>query len=294
MFPLSSQDALRVLLVGIVVREKRFVFWLAALLTVVALNLPLPAEWAVRAGIQDSTAPFQNSMSVVLHYLHSFFSGFGFSTRTVMEKQQLEVENAKLKSRLLQLLQYEEENRQLRRQLGFSVLSPRKLLLCEVIMRGDITGWWHTLRLNKGRDSGIKEGMAVISTEGLVGRVSAVSRKTCDVLLIVDPSCKVACKVVRNGAFGIMQGAGIAANGDVALEMLAAVKPCILDYLSTEYELKVGDMVHTSGLGDVFPEGLPVGRIGSVKRDKSGLYQEAEIIPSADIDRLKYAFVVIE
>ena len=279
---------------GITVREKRFVFWLAALLIVVALNLPPPASLAARAGIRDGAAPFQNSMSLVLHYLHSLFSGALHPARTARHAQALEVENAELKSRLLQMRQFEEENRQLRRQLGFSVLSPRKLLLCEVIMRGDITGWWHTLRLNKGSRAGVKEGMAVISTEGLVGRVSSVSRNTCDVLLIVDPGCKVACKVVRNGAFGIMQGSGIAANGDVSMEMLAAVKPCILDYLSTEYELKVGDAVQTSGLGNVFPEGLPVGRIGRVKRDKSGLYQEAEIIPSADIDRLKYAFIVFE
>lgn len=276
------------------VKEKRFVFWLIAVLIVALLNLPLPSSLAVRAGMHDATAPFQNSMSLVSHYIHAFFSGFGHGAKIALENQALEVENAKLKSRMLQLAQFEDENRMLRRQLGFSVLSPRKLLLCEVVMRGDITGWWHTLRLNKGSDAGVSKGMAVISTEGLVGRVTAVSRKTCDVLLIVDPSCKVACKVVRNGAFGIMQGAGISMQGKVSLEMLAAAKPCLIDYISTEYELKVGDVIHTSGLGNVFPEGLPVGRIGRVKLDKSGLYQEAEIIPSADIDRLKYAFVVIE
>ena len=275
-------------------REKRFVFWLAALLIVVVLNLPLPATLAVRAGMHDGVAPFQNSMSLVMHYLHSMFSVFGHANRVAREKQELEVEIAELQSRLLQLEQFESENRMLRRQLGFSVLSPRKLLLSEVIARGDITGWWHTLRLNKGSAAGVVEGMAVLSTDGLIGRVASVTSKTCDVLLIVDPGCKVACKVVRNGAFGIMQGSGIAMNGNVSLEMLAAVKPCLMDYISTEHELKRNDVVHTSGLGNVFPEGLPVGRLGEVKLDSSGLYQQAEVIPSADIDRIKYAFVVIE
>jgi rod shape-determining protein MreC len=277
-----------------VVREKRFVFWLVALLIVVVLNLPLPATLAVRAGLQDGVTPFQNSMSLVTHYLRSMFSVFGHANRVALEKQELEVEIAELQSRLLQLEQFESENRMLRRQLGFSVLSPRKLLLSEVIARGDITGWWHTLRLNKGSENGVVEGMAVISTEGLIGRVASVTSITCDVLLIVDPGCKVACKVVRNGAFGIMQGAGIAVNGKVSLEMLAAVKPCMIDYISTEHELKQGDMVHTSGLGNVFPEGLPVGRLANVRHDRSGLYQQADVIPGADIDRIKYAFVVIE
>jgi rod shape-determining protein MreC len=277
-----------------VVREKRFVFWLLALIVVVLLNLPLSARIAVRAGIHDVNAPFQNNMSLVTHYLRSVFSVFGHANRVALERQQLEAKIAELQSRLLQLEQFEDENRTLRQQLGFAVLSPRKLLLCEVIERGDLTGWWHTLRLNKGSDAGVHDGMAVISTEGLVGRVTAVSSKTCDVLLIVDPTCKVACKVVRNGAFGIMQGAGIAINGDVSLEMLAAVKPCVLDYISTEHELRPNDVVLTSGLGNVFPEGLPVGRLSEVQRDPSGLYQQAKVIPSADIDRLKYAFVVLE
>lgn len=275
-------------------REKRFVFWLLALIVVVLLNLPLSARIAVRAGIHDVNAPFQNNMSLVTHYLRSVFSVFGHANRVALERQQLEAKIAELQSRLLQLEQFEDENRTLRQQLGFAVLSPRKLLLCEVIERGDLTGWWHTLRLNKGSDAGVHDGMAVISTEGLVGRVTAVSSKTCDVLLIVDPTCKVACKVVRNGAFGIMQGAGIAINGDVSLEMLAAVKPCVLDYISTEHELRPNDVVLTSGLGNVFPEGLPVGRLSEVQRDPSGLYQQAKVIPSADIDRLKYAFVVLE
>jgi rod shape-determining protein MreC len=265
-----------------------------ALIVVVLLNLPLPARLAVRAGMHDGTAPFQNSMSLVTHYLRGFFSIFGHANQVVLDKQRLEAKVAGLQSRLLQLEQFEDENRMLRQQLGFAVLSPRKLLMCEVIERGDLSGWWHTLRLNKGADAGVHEGMAVISTEGLVGRVSAVSSKTCDVLLIVDPTCKVACKVVRNGAFGIMQGSGIAINGEVSLEMLAAVKPCVMDYISTENELRRNDVVLTSGLGNVFPEGLPVGHLGAVRRDPSGLYQQADVVPSADIDRLKYAFVVLE
>jgi len=276
------------------VREKRFVFWLIALLIVAMLNLPLPATWALRAGMHGSIVPFQNMMSLVAFRMQSIFSGLGHSTKVVLEKRELEVKIAELRGRLLQLEQFESENRTLRRQLGFSVLSPRDLLLSEVVSRGDISGWWHTLRINHGSNAGVQLGMAVISTDGLVGRIASVTKYSSDVLLIIDPGCKVACKVMRNGAFGIMQGSGIAMNGTVSLEMLASVKPAILDYVSTKHELQPRDVVHTSGLGNIFPEGLPVGRLGAVKMDSSGLYQQAEVIPSADIDRIKYVFVVIE
>jgi len=283
-----------VLIAGFLVREKRFVFWLIALLIVVALNLPLPATLAVRAGMRSSVTPFQNTMSLVVFRMRNIFSGVGRSAQIAIEKRELEIEVATLRSELLRLKRFKDENCALRRQLGFAVLSPRKLLLSEVISRGDISGWWHTLRLNKGFDAGVERGMAVISNDGLVGRVASVTKRTCDVLLIIDSGCKVACKVVRNGAFGIMQGSGIAMDGGISMEMLASVKPAVLDYVSTEHELQPRDIIHTSGLGNVFPEGLPVGRLGAIKMDSSGLYQQAEVIPSADIDRLKYAFIVVE
>ncbi|MBT3191610.1 MAG: rod shape-determining protein MreC [Verrucomicrobia bacterium] len=275
-------------------REKQFVFWLIALLVVVVLNLPVPATLAVRAGLRDNVAPFQNTMSLVIHQVSLLFSRVGRTAEVLREKQELQVELAELRSRLRRLEQFESENQTLRRQLGFAILSPRRLLLCEVVARGDMSGWWQTLRLNKGADDGVTVGMAVIGIDGLIGRTAAVAKRSCDVLLITDPSCKVACKLVRNGAFGIMQGAGVSMGGRVSLEMLASARPCELDYVSTEHTLQPRDVVHTSGLGGVFPEGLPVGRVGAVRLDSSGLYQQASIIPSADLSTLRYAFVVIQ
>ncbi len=275
-------------------REKRFVFWLIALLLVVLLNLPLPATLAVRSGLRDNAAPFQNAMSLVIHRVGALFSRVGRTSEMIQEKQDLQVEIAELRSQLRRLKQFENENRTLRRQLGFAIRSPRKLLLCEVVARGDMSGWWQTLRLNKGSDDGVSAGMAVMGVDGLLGRTVTVSKRSCDVLLITDPSCKVSCKLVRNGAFGIMQGAGVSFGGRVSLEMLASAKPCELDYVSTEHKLQPQDVIHTSGLGGVFPEGLPVGRVGSVRLDSSGLYQQASVIPSASMGSLKYAFVVIE
>jgi rod shape-determining protein MreC len=275
-------------------REKRFVFWLIALLGIVVLNLPVPAALAVRAGMRDNVAPFQNGMSIVIHRVSILFSRVGRTAEMAREKLALQVEIAELRSRVRNLEQFETENETLRRQLGFAILSPRRLLLCEVVARGDMSGWWQTLRLNKGTDDGVETGMAVMGADGLMGRTASVSKRSCDVLLITDPGCKVACTLVRNGAFGIMQGAGIAFGGRASLEMLASARPCELDYVSTEHELQPGDVVHTSGLGGVFPEGLPVGRVGNVRLDASGLYQQATIIPSASLGSIKYAFVVIE
>ncbi len=136
--------------------------------------------------------------------------------------------------------------------------------------------------------------MAVMTTEGLIGRTIEVSERTSDVLLITDPNCRVSCKTVPGGAFGIMRGGGVQLIGHPLMEMLASINPAVLTYVSTAQDINEGDEVLTSGLGGVFPEGLPVGRIGRVRPHGSGLYLQAEVLPAARLDTFRYAFVVLE
>ncbi len=276
------------------VREKRYLFWSLILAVVVLLNLPPPAALRVSSSWRDGMAPFQNTLSLLAHQGGHLFSKVGRTGLLLKEKQVLEASIATLEHRVRRLEQFETENEELRRQLGFSILSPQALLLCEVTARGDMSGWWQTVRLNKGLSAGISSGMAVMTVEGLIGRTIEVSERTSDVLLITDPNCKVSCKTVRSGAFGIMRGAGVRLIGRPAMEMLAAVNPAVMNYISTGQDIQEGDQVVTSGLGGVFPEGLPVGRVGRVRAHESGLYLQAEVIPAAKMDTFRYAFVVME
>lgn len=275
-------------------RERRLLFWLIVLAVVVLLNLPPPAVLRSAAEVRDGMEPFQNTLSLVVSRARRLFSGIGRTGRIIEEKQALEIKVAELEHRLRRLEHFETENETLRRQLGFSILSPRKLMLCEVIARGDMSGWWQTVRLNKGLSSGIASGMAVMTADGLIGRTIEVSERTCDVLLITDPNCKVACRTARDGAFGIMRGAGVRLGGRPALEMLTTARPAEMNYISTVHDIREGDVVLTSGLGGVFPEGLPVGRVGKVRMHASGLYRQADVIPAARMDSFRYAFVVLE
>jgi rod shape-determining protein MreC len=276
------------------VRENRYLFWSLVLAVVVLLNLPPPAVLRTSSEFRDGLAPFQNTLSLVISRVGSLLSRIGRTGRLLQEKQDLEFKIAGLEHHLRRLEYIGIENEELRRQLGFSILSPQKLLLCEVTARGDMSGWWQTVRLNKGLASGISSGMAVMTTDGLIGRTIEVSERTSDVLMITDPNCKVACKTARSGAFGIMRGAGVRLSGKPAMEMLASVNPAILNYISTVHEIQEGDVVLTSGLGGVFPEGLPVGRIGRVRPHESGLYLQADVIPSAKMNSFRYAFVILE
>lgn len=275
-------------------RDNRLLFWLIVLAVVILLNLPPPALLRSAADVRDGIQPFQNTLSLVVARGRRLFSGLGRTGRLIEEKQALEIRVAGLEHQIRRLEQFKTENEMLRHQLGFSILSPRTLLLCEVIARGDMSGWWQTVRLNKGASSGVSAGMAVMTADGLIGRTIEVSARSCDVLLITDPNCKVACRTARTGAFGIMRGAGVRLSGRPGMDMLASARPSEMNYISTAHEIQEGDVVMTSGLGGVFPEDLPVGRVGEVRMHASGLYRQADVIPAAQLASFQYAFVVME
>jgi len=167
-----------------------------------------------------------------------------------------------------------------------------ELVMCEVIARGEASGWWESVTINKGEKDGISANLAVITPSGLVGRTIAVSSHTCDVLLITDRNCSVSARLAKTGEFGIVQGQGVALTGDPVLDMRWPIDPCRMDYVPAGAVIAKGDKVVTSGLGSIFPEGVMLGVADSVEVHKSGLYQVANVRPSADLGKLRYVFVV--
>ena len=127
-----------------------------------------------------------------------------------------------------------------------------------------------------------------------VGKTVEVSHHTARVLLLTDPTCKVAAKFPRNGAVGILRGGGVSLTGKAMLEILCAPDPCRMDFIAKDAPLHRGDEVVTSGLGGVFPAGLTVGYMQSVYMDRSGLYQHADVVPAADMGVLNRVFVLAE
>lgn len=273
-------------------REKKYFIALILLAAVVLLSLPPMAEWRVKAFSRDNLVPFQSVMSSFSIKWQSFVAFVKNPGAPSEERRKLIEENGILRDRVKSLEGLEQDNRELRKQLGFANASRHKMILCEVIARDELSGWWQLVTINKGLLDGVEDGRAVITTEGVIGKTVQVSRETCDVLLVNDPNCRLACKMTRTGAFGIVRGAGTSVRKGDVMEMLCAPLPARIDYVSTADELWAHDEIVTSGLGGVFPEGLLVGYVSKTDMDPSGLYQHADVIPAADLTRLRYVFVV--
>jgi rod shape-determining protein MreC len=263
---------------------------LAAVL--VLLNLPERLAEPVRLFVRDNFAHFQRLGDRVGSAGRSVSALVRRPAEAAERERALQKEVADLRRQVWQARIVEEENKQLRALAGAAPRDAGRLILCEVINRGDTTGIWQTLRLDRGRAHGVEPQQAVMSARGLVGRTVRVSETTSEVLLITDPTARVACRVSRSDVRGILEGTGVSVLGRPGLRIYVAPQPATLDYLPADAQIARGEEVYTSGWGGIFPEGLLVGYVKSVSLDRSRLYQVAEIVPSADLLSLRFVFVI--
>ena len=293
-FPVARRGDARRFFGEEAVKPRKVVVCLVLLAVVILLNLPVPASLRVKNASRDNIAPFQNVMSFVLDRTLRIGSYLAEAGRAAGERERLLTQVATLREDVRRLEALERDNAELRGLLGFRDTHRYKLVIAEVVERGDASGWWQTLTLNKGSEDRIAPDMAVITTRGLVGRTADVSHRTTLVRLITDPTCRGSCKFSRTGAFGILRGGGVSLGGDPRLAMFFSLRPFRMDYISKEQKVFENDEVVTSGLGGVYPEGLSVGAVAKTDLDPSGLYQRADIVPAADMSGLKYVFVVLQ
>lgn len=277
------------------VRQRRFFISFGFLAVVVLLNLPLPAAMRIKSESLDNIAPFQNFMSLILLRAQDAFVSFLQAGKALGQKDEMLAEIADLRRELDSVRLLEKENAELRKQLGFAEKVKNKLVMCRIVARNDASGWWQTVRLDKGLQEGIAPDMAVVTMDGLVGKTTTVAQHSAEVLLISDPNCKVSCKFNNDEeTFGVVRGQGVNMAGKHKIQVLYAAEPCQMDYIDKTRTINKGAEVRTSGLGGVFPEGLLVGRVSSVVMHRSGLYQQADITTAARLSDLKYVFVVVK
>jgi rod shape-determining protein MreC len=195
----------------------------------------------------------------------------------------LQEENQRLRAQVQQGDQALRENNRLRQLLGWQQQTRWRLKPARVTAR-DTANWWRTVRIDVGQRDGVRPDSPVLTAEGLVGRVSEVAHTSSRVALIGDPKCHVAVVVRETGEQGVVW----AASSGVLDHRLVD-----LTHLPRNSALKPGQTVYTSGLGGVFPAGLPVGAIVDSRSVGYGLYTEARVKLAVDSSRLEEVMVLL-
>ncbi|MCC6750751.1 MAG: rod shape-determining protein MreC [Deltaproteobacteria bacterium] len=137
------------------------------------------------------------------------------------------------------------------------------------------------LRLDRGAPQ-LRSGLPVVTADGVVGRVGKVYGPYSEVSLTVDPRSAIDVVIQRTGSRGMLRGT----DGGSGYR-------CRMDYLLRKEEVRVGDLVVTSGVAGGFPRGLPVGRISRVTQRTYGLYQEVEVTPMVDFSSLEDVLIIL-
>lgn len=265
-------------------RNKKLIYAAAAGLLLIVALVPIPSLTLKGKGaVRGAMTPAERGASSLQQRLTDAAAAIRGIGGAAERNQDLYNEVMRLQAELNRLADVEQDNVRLRKAFKFYHQEPLSMIPCDVVSR-NISGWWSSVRIGKGSINGIRDNQAVISPDGLVGRTAEVSPFTSEVLLVSDPACRVSAKVKRADVFGLVRGDGSTLRGEPKARM---------EFINKDVTLRVNDEVVTSGLG-TFPKGVHIGYISSLKTDHSGLYQYAEIVPSAAVGLLDYVFVVTE
>jgi len=195
------------------------------------------------------------------------------------ENQRLQQESAILQRRISQLEEHALETQRLQGLLAMRETSRTNYLAARIVGK-DATNWFKTVLIDRGSQVGLRRNLPVVAPDGLVGRVVEVTPFTAKVQLITDPISASGGLLQRTRVTGIVSG-----------NLGAGLK---VRYLPLLADVAVGDEVVTSGMGGVFPKGIPVGRVVAVERKSGALFQEAVLQPKVDLGRLEEVLILME
>lgn len=236
-------------------------------------------EMPVWAGpLLDAAVPVQKAMALPVDLLRGSWTDYMALVGVHEENEALRHELARLR----------EENSQLREAL---VASERLAQIAAIrdefempmlpaeLVASDVSPWFRSVLIDRGRADGVRSGMPVVSEEGLVGLVTATSRSASKTMLLLDRQAAIDGTVQRSRSRGTVRG-----RGGEELEF---------EFVARQGDVLVGDVVITSGLDGVYPKGLRLGKVMAIEPSGSRLLRTAVLSPAVDFGRLEQAFVML-
>ncbi len=248
-------------------------FFFCALLSLLLMYFDQKDGWGerIRFALQAVAYPIQVTVGSPGRLASA--TGEMFRTRASLREENMALLNGNrdLLLRTQQFEALEQENARLR---GLTAALPAlvsKRVLVDVV-NADLGDLRQRLIINKGDNAGLFRSQAIMDSTGLAGQLVRVGPWSAEVMLITDPEAAVPVVVLSSGERTIAVGTGDA-------------RELQLPQLPATADVKAGDLIVTSGLGGVFPAGVPVGRVTENKRDPDDIFAHVRVAPTAQLDR---------
>lgn len=211
----------------------------------------------LRAGITTITTPARMAGNLVSAPFNAVGNIFGNLTASRATLDELEAENAELTARVAELAEYQATSERLEKLLHLQSTYNLQSTAARIIGQSS-DAWSDTVTIDKGSLDGISVNMPVTNSTGVIGQVIEVAPNASTVRLLTDEGSGVSAMIQDTRAQGMVQG-----QPDGTLRM---------DYVSVDADVKEGDIIITSGIGGVYPKGLPIGTVASVTKNSNDVY----------------------
>lgn len=190
----------------------------------------------------------------------------------------LEAENSKLQVQIVELQQQVTEAQLLSTLVDYERRHVENQYIAATVIARDVSPFMHYVIIDRGSDDGLRKGMAVITQQGLVGNIAAVTAGAARVQLINDPGSSINVVLQKSDVEAVLNGL---ITGEIQLNMInqnAVIQP--------------GDLVMTSGLGGNYPANLVIGQVVTIRSEPSSLFQTASVQPAVDFSQLEIVLVI--
>jgi len=253
---------------------------IALVLAVVLIALDQRSRWVepVRYGFGYLTAPVHYLAHLPVDAVNGFMRLTETRTKLMESRERLERQVLILEQKVQRLAVLQAENTRLRELLNSSANLDASVLVAEII-GVDPDPNRQELVINKGVRDDVAQGQAVLDSEGLIGQVVETGPLSARVLLITDASHAMSVQVNRNGVRAILAGTGQGSR----LRLL---------YVPDTADIREGDLLVSTGLGQLYPRGYPVARVVSVRHHSGAAFSEIEARPTAHLDRVSHVLLV--
>ena len=192
---------------------------------------------------------------------------------------ELEAEIASLQVKNIELQEQVQESQVLSTLVDYARSRPENRYLAASVIGRDISPFMRYIIIDRGSDDDIRRGMPVVTNQGLVGQIDAVTAGAARIQLITDPASSVNVTLQQSGADAVLKGQ---INGELVLE-----------FIPQDVDVQTGELVITSGLGGNYPPNLVVGQVSTVRSRPYDLFQSASVQPAVDFSNLDIVLIII-
>ena len=233
---------------------------------------------AIRAALSLVVYPVQYVVNVPVKLGGAFADNFATRRHLVQENRRLHEEHFYLSSRSQRFAALEQENARLRELLDSTSVLREQVIVADVLAI-ETTPSSRQVVVNKGLKHGVFVGQPLLDAHGVIGQITHVAPFSSTALLITDPRHALPVQVNRSGV------RAIAVGGQVNDELT-------LSFVPMNADIEVGDLIVTSGLGQRFPSGYPVGRVNEVKLEPGESFARILIDPTAKVGHSREVLLV--